>query len=131
MGALIGLTGTMIPIAMFAMIALIVYFEEKRKAKEALYRNELLKKIADTQGDAVDKIMEMIRQEEEEAKLRKLEGIKLGGLITAAAGLGIMAVLFMLVQNHSVWIVGLIPLLIGSALVVYVQKLASKPERKR
>lgn len=123
--------GTLIPIAGIAMIVLIVYFEEKRKAKQALYRNELLKKIADSQGDAADKIMEMIRQEELDIKIRRREGIKLGGLITAAAGLGAMALLFMLVPAQPVWITGVVPLLIGLALFIYAQVLSPRPDQSR
>ena len=121
--------GTLIPISGIAMIVLIVYFEEKRKAKQALYRNELLKKIADSQGDAADKIMEMIRQEELDIKIRRREGIKLGGLITAAAGLGAMALLFMLVPAQPVWIAGVVPLLIGLALFIYAQVLSPRPDQ--
>lgn len=121
--------GTLIPIAGIAMIVLIVYFGEKRKAKQALYRNELLKKIADSQGDAADKIMEMIRQEELDIKIRRREGIKLGGLITAAAGLGAMALLFMLAPAQPVWISGVVPLLIGLALFIYAQVLSPRPDQ--
>ena len=121
--------GTLIPISGIAMIVLIVYFEEKRKAKQALYKNELLKKIADSQGDAADKIMEMIRQEELDIKIRRREGIKLGGLITAAAGLGAMALLFMLVPAQPVWIAGVVPLLIGLALFIYAQVLSPRPDQ--
>ena len=121
--------GTLIPIAGIAMIVLIVYFEEKRKAKQSLYRSELLKKIADSQGDAADKIMEMIRQEELDAKIRRREGIKLGGMITAAAGLGAMALLFMLVPAQPVWVAGVVPLLIGLALFIYAQTMAPKPDQ--
>ena len=34
----------------------------------------------------------MIRQEQSDAHVRRREGIKLGGLITAAAGIGIMSI---------------------------------------
>ena len=123
------LFGTLIPIAGIAMIVLVVFFEEKRKTKQALYRSELLKKVAESQGDTADKIMEMIRQEELDAKIRKREGIKLGGLVTAAAGLGVIAVLFMLVRTHPVWIAGVVPLLIGLALFIYGQTMAPKPDQ--
>lgn len=128
MNALPGVVAMLVPIAGIAMIVLIVYFEEKRKAKQALYRSELLKKVADCEGDAVDKIMEIIRQEEVDSKIRRREGLKLGGMITAAAGIGAMAVLAVLIPSHPVWISGVVPLLIGAALVVYVLKLAPKPE---
>jgi hypothetical protein len=71
-------------------------------------------------------VLEMIRQEQSDAQVRRLEGIKLGGLITAAAGIGIMIFLFQMVKNEPVWLAGLIPLLVGAALFSYVMFLAPK-----
>lgn len=120
--------GSLIPIAGIVMVIFIVWFDSRRKEREAFHRNELLKKIAESQGDAADKVLEMMRHEEAEAKIRRREGLKLGGLITSAAGLGIMALLYMLVPSNPVWITGAIPLLIGLALVVFVLMI-HKPEQ--
>jgi hypothetical protein len=122
--------GSLVPIAGTAMVVLIVWFDTQRKTKQSFYRSELLRKIAESQGEAADKVLEMMRQEEAEARIKRREGLKLGGLITSAAGLGVMGVLAMLVPNYPTWIVGLIPLLIGAALVLYVVLIAPKPDRE-
>jgi len=121
--------GVLIPIAGIAMVVLIVWIEQQRKGKQAFHHSELLRKIAESQGGAADKVLEMIRQEQFEAKIRRREGLKLGGLITAAAGLGVIAVLAILTPDKPVWIVGVIPFLIGAALVVYVVFMAPEPKR--
>ncbi len=107
------------------MVVLIVLFTERRKERQSFHRSELLRKIAESQGDAAQKVLEMIREEAAEAKIRRREGMKLGGLITAGVGLGAMALLAMLVPEKQVWTAGLIPLLVGAALVVYVYVFAA------
>jgi len=120
---------TFVPIAGIIMVIFIVFYGEQRKAKESFHRHELLRKIAESQGDAAQRVLEMIREQEYEAKVRKHEGMKLGGLIAAAVGLALMPVLAMLDQHRPSWIVGLIPFLIGTALFVYITYLAPKPSR--
>ena len=56
------------------------------------------------------------------------EGMKLGGLITAASGIGIM-IFFRAMEDpnaKAVFLVGAIPLLIGLALMAYAYLLAPK-----
>jgi len=120
----------MIPIAGIAMVVLIVWFGERRKEKESLHRTELLRKIAESQGDASQRVLEMIRQQDYQAQVRRREGLKLGGLITAAVGIGVTLALAMLDRDKPTWIIGVVPLLIGLALFVYVSYLAPKPSRE-
>ncbi len=50
--------------------------------------------------------------------------MKLGGLITAVVGIGVMGFLHALVHDEPVYLAGLIPLLIGLALLLYTFVLA-------
>jgi hypothetical protein len=125
-----GAEDVLIPIAGIAMVVLIVWFGERRKEKESLHRTELLRKIAESQGDASQRVLEMIRQHDYQAQVRRREGLKLGGLITAAVGIGVTVSLAMLDRNKPTWIIGVVPLLVGAALFVYVLYLAPKPSRE-
>jgi hypothetical protein len=122
--------GTLIPISGIAMIVLIVWFGERRKEKESLYRNELLRKIAESQGDAAQRVLEIIHQQDRERQIRIREGIKLAGMITLAVGLGLIPMLAMIVRNRPVWTVGLIPALVGVALFSYVYFLSPQPDKE-
>ena len=121
--------GTLIPIAGIALVAIIVWITEQRKGKEAYLRNELLRKIAESQEDSAQKVFEMIRQEEQDARIRRREGVKLAGLILVAIGIGLAAMLALLERSEPAWIIGSIPLLIGAALLIYVYFLAPKPDK--
>jgi uncharacterized membrane protein (GlpM family) len=56
----------------------------------------------------------------------RVQGLQLGGLVTTAVGLGVMVLLRGLVRDEPVYLAGLIPLLVGVALLVYVFALAPK-----
>ena len=55
-----------------------------------------------------------------------LKNIKLGGLITSAVGAGLMIFLRAIDTREPAYLVGLIPLLVGLALLTYSYVLATK-----
>jgi hypothetical protein len=119
-------------IALFTFLAIAAWSEERRKEREAFYRSEVLKKLADRPNSESGPILDLIREEERNRLIRSREGKKLGGMITAAVGLGLMIFLRLLIdEDEPVWTVGLIPFLIGAALFLYVMFMAPKPEPRR
>jgi uncharacterized membrane protein (GlpM family) len=54
--------------------------------------------------------------------------LKIGGLVTTAVGIGVMALLRGLEHDDPVYLAGLIPLLIGVALLIYPFLLAPKEQ---
>jgi hypothetical protein len=73
-----------------------------------------------------DNAVTVLREEERDALQRRLEGIKLDGLVTTAVGIGRMVFLRALVADRPVYLVELIPLLIAAALLAYSYILAPK-----
>ncbi len=53
-----------------------------------------------------------------QAALRRAQGLLIGGLVTLAVGIGLGIMLFYLGDENNVWTVGLIPALVGVALLV-------------
>ena len=127
---LVPLVALLIPISALVMVIFIRWFEERRKERESFHRTELLKRIAESQGDAAQKVLEMMREEEHAAQIRRREGVKLGGLVTLAVGIGLMAFLTLVNSREPIWLVGLIPALVGAALLVYILLLAPKPKQE-
>ena len=114
-------------IALFSFLAVAAWSDARRKEREEYYRSETLKKIAESSGEGAKSAIELLREQEKNAVKRRLEGMKLGGLITAAVGIGVMALLRGIANDDGpVYLVGLIPLLIGVALLVYPFVLAPK-----
>jgi hypothetical protein len=129
---IVPIAGTLIPIvgsiALFSWLAVNGWAEARRKEREAYYRNETLKKIAESSGEAAKSTLELMREQEKNFVKRRLEGLKIGGLVTTAVGIGVMVLLRGLVHDDPVYLAGLIPLLIGVALLAYPFLLAPKVE---
>ncbi|HLM80209.1 MAG TPA: hypothetical protein VK302_06200 [Terriglobales bacterium] len=115
-------------IALFSFLAVASWSDARRKERETFYKSETLKKIAESSGEGARAAIELIREQEKNAANRRFEGMKLGGLITAVVGIGVMVLLHGLVQNEPVYLAGLIPFLVGVVLMLYGFFLAPKPQ---
>jgi hypothetical protein len=113
-------------IAVFSWLAVASWAESRRREREAYYKSEVLKKIAETQGTGASSALEMMREEERNAARRRREGHRLGGLITLGVGIGMAVFLRAMVRDGPAYLVGLIPGLVGVALLVYSYILAPK-----
>jgi hypothetical protein len=128
--SVVGVSVFLVPIvgsiALFSFLAVAAWSDARRKEREAYYRSETLKKIAESSGEGAKSALELLREQEKNFVKRRLEGMKIGGLVTAAVGIGLMVFLRGLVHDEPVYLVGLIPLLIGAALLIYPFLLAPK-----
>ena len=126
----VGVVAVAIPvvgsIALFSFLSVAAWSDARRKEREEYYRNETLKKIAESSGEGARAAIELLHEQNRNVTKRRLEGMKLGGLITAVVGIGVMALLRGLVNDEPVYLAGLIPLLIGLALLTYTFLLAPK-----
>jgi hypothetical protein len=114
-------------VAVFSFIAVAVWSQERRREREAYYRSETLKKIAEA-GAGGTSAVEFLREEQSIGARRRKEGLKLAGLITSAVGLALMVFIGAVERGSSEpsFLVGVIPLFIGVALLIYVYVMAPK-----
>ena len=128
---MVGVVAVAIPvvgsIALFSFLAVATWSDARRKERETFYKSETLKKIAESSGEGAKAAIELMREQEKSVAKRRLEGMKLGGLITAVVGIGVMALLHGLVRDEPVYLAGLIPFLVGVVLMLYGFFLAPKP----
>ena len=64
---------------------------------------------------------------ENRRRQKEIEGFKLGGLITAVAGVSVGIFLYFLIPDRPIYVAGLIPLMVGLALLFYGVVLAPRP----
>ena len=112
-------------ICVFSFVSVAGWTEARRKEREAYYKAESLRRIAETPSDGAKYVLEIMREEErirqdrERAQeFKKVEGMKIGGVVTIAVGVALMFFLHSVGgdQRSSAYMVGLIPALVGVAL---------------
>jgi uncharacterized membrane protein YczE len=75
-----------------------------------------MKKISEMPGENG---LALLRQEEWNSAQRRRENLKLGGLMTLLVGVGLMIFLRAIDSPQSVYLVALIPFLVGFPLLAY------------
>jgi hypothetical protein len=84
------------------------------------YRSETMRRIAEVKGGDADAVLAVMREDERRAARRVREGLKLAGLILAGVGVALLVFLQAILPDMPVYLVGLIPMLVGGAFLAYV-----------
>jgi hypothetical protein len=125
---LVPIFGILIPItaliAVFTFVTFASWFGTRQKEREAFYKAETLRRITEASGEGAKAAMDLLREDDRLKRIKAREGMKIGGLVTLAAGVGLMIFLRSLGGDGSPYLCGLIPALIGAALLVYAYFLA-------
>lgn len=127
---------SVVMVSVFSFISIAVWTEARRKEREAYYKAESTRRLAEMHAEGAQHVIEMLREEERirQAELRTkeakiIEGMKIGGLINIAVGVALMFLIRGTNHENSAYLVGLIPGLIGVALLVYALFMVPKPAR--
>jgi hypothetical protein len=119
----LGMVGT---VATFGFLGIASWANARRREREAFYRTEVLKKLAEAGPNGSSAALEMYREQERAAVRNRVEFQRLAGLILAAVGVGVMALLKGVARHEAAWLAGLIPTLMGAALLIYSYGLAPR-----
>jgi len=118
-----GLVEVVIPavaiVAVFTFIAVASWSDNRRRERESYYRHETLRKAMEQPGESSSQILALMREEENRRERKRVEGLRLGGLITTVSGIGIMVFLAAMETEEPAYLVGGIPLLIGLVLTIH------------
>lgn len=113
-------------IALFSFLSVASWAGTRQAEREAYYKAEMMKKIAEIGGER-NPALEYLREQERIAAAKKLGGYKAGGLVVSGLGLGVMIFLRALIRDQPIYLCGTIFLFIGLALLAYALWFA--PER--
>lgn len=114
--------------AFFSYLSIMAFVNGRRKERDAYYRNETVRRLTESQGAGAAAAIEVLREEDRLQIRRRVESIKLSGLVTVAIGFGLM-VFFFFVDHDTREIgvsLGSVPLLVGASLLLYAYALAPK-----
>lgn len=103
-------------VALFSMVSVAVWAGARQKEREAYYKNDMLKKVAESQQPGANAALELIREEFRLSALRAKQGLKISGLILLGVGIGLFIFLHALITDAPIYLVGVLLVLIGVAL---------------
>ena len=111
-------------------IPLVTWMDTRRKEREAFYKAESFRRVAESTSDGSKAALEMMREEGRQARIKTLEGMKIGGVINLGVGIGLTIFLRFLLGGGqgSPYLCGLIPGMIGVGMLAYVFFLAAPAE---
>lgn len=112
-------------VCLFAIfLPITTFMENRRKEREAFYKAEMMRRLAEAPAESSRAAFELMREEDRLKRVRQREGLKIGGLVNIGVGLGLTVMLFSLGGKDSPYLVGAVPGFIGIALLVYAYVLA-------
>ncbi|MGD0630413.1 MAG: hypothetical protein ABR987_13740 [Terracidiphilus sp.] len=112
-------------VALFGIfLPITTWLDSRRKEREAFYKAETLRRVSEASGDGGKSSIEFLREQNRIAQRKTIEGMKIGGLTMTAIGAGTMALVWVL-AGPKVSVCGLVPLLMGLAMLAYVYFLAA------
>jgi len=118
-------------VALFTFLSVAAWSGAQADERKARDRFALLKTLAESPGENAQRVLDMLREQEERERARKereeRKGYFLGGPIVLACGIGLSVMVTTLGNRPGLWTVGLIPMLIG--LVLITAGLFAKPIR--
>jgi hypothetical protein len=112
-------------VALFSFLAVATWSDNRRREREAYYKSETIRKVMEMPGATPATVQEFVRDQEAIGDRRRREGLKLGGLITSAVGIGLVAFLIGK-PGPQIYTLGAIPLFVGIALLGYVYFMAPR-----
>lgn len=105
-------------IALFSFLSIATWAGTRQAEREAYYKSEMMKRIAELGGER-NPALDYLREQERIATAKRIGGIKLAGLINAGVGLGLMIFLKALIPSRPIYLCGTIELFVGLALFAY------------
>jgi hypothetical protein len=127
----VGLAGAALFIGLFGFLAVAAWAGIRTEERKEFYRHELYQQMLQNPGPAADALRTMFEQEALRRRQDSIGGMRLGGLITAAVGVGLGVFLYSIEPERPVFLVGLIPFLVGCALLFYGFILAPRTLKAR
>ena len=121
---------SLVLVCVFSFLAVASWSKARLRERQAFYKSETIRKIAESQGGSA--ALEYLRESDHNAARQRREGQKVAGLVTLAVGVGVMIFLSRVPispdsgSDSSAYLVGLIPVLVGVALLIYSYLLAPK-----
>jgi len=129
---LVLLVPTISAIGLFALLTVASWAKARQRERESFQRAELLRKLAESSGEANAQVLQLLREDDETRIRRRREGLILAGMIWLVLGAGFIAVGHLIphLENSGTWALGILPMFAGAAILVHAIFFAARPGRR-
>jgi len=103
-------------VALFSFIAVASWSDARRKERESYYKNDMLKKLAESSGAGAAAAIELLREQDRLEMAQRRQGMKIGGVVVLGVGVGLLIFLHEMAPHTPVYLVGALMICIGAAL---------------
>jgi hypothetical protein len=107
-------------VVMFGIfIPVVTWMDSRRKEREAFYKAETFRRVAEASGEGAKAAVQLLREEDRLKRIKMIEGLKIGGIVNICIGIGLMIFLRAMLGggSGSPYLCGMIPGMIGVGLL--------------
>lgn len=105
-------------LGLFAFLAVSAWVSSQRDQREMKYRYELYQRMLEHPGPVADEVRALLERDAERRQAAETADKRFGGFVVLAVGIGLGAALYFLVPGQPVYLVALVPGLVGVMLLV-------------
>jgi hypothetical protein len=118
-------------VCIFAFASVVIWTDARRREREALYRSELLKKLAETPGPGADAVLSSLRDDDRRRHSRRREAFSLAGMLCSALGVAVLIGHLATPDSrgNGAWALCFVPMLLGAVLIVHARVGMRGPDR--
>jgi hypothetical protein len=113
-------TGAAVMLGLFAFLAVSAWASSQRDRREMKYRYELYQRMLEHPGPVADEVRTLLERDAERRQAAEMADKRSGGFVVLAVGIGLGTALYFLVPGKPVYLVALVPGLVGVVLLMGV-----------
>ena len=111
-------TNAAVMLGLFAFLAVSAWASSQRDQREMKYRYELYQRLLEHPGPVADEVRALLARDAERRQAAEIEEKRSGGFVVVAVGIGLGTALYFLVPGKPVYLVALVPGLVGVVLLM-------------
>ena len=111
-------TGAALMLGLFAFLAVSAWASSQRDQQEMKYRYELYQRMVEHPGPVADEVRALLDKDAERRQAAETADKRSGGFVVLAVGLGLAVALYFLAPGKPVYLVALVPGLVGVVLLI-------------
>ena len=105
-------------LGLFVFLAVNAWVSSQREQREMKYRYELYQRMLEHPGPVADEVRALLEKDAERREAADVVDKRNGGYVVLAVGIGLATALYFLVPGEPVYLVALVPGLVGVVLLM-------------